>query len=171
MVKDYDKPEYVNVVREDGSNKVKEDSKVDFIKELCQEQSFGVLATAGNDQCFTSLITFETSEDLREIVFATPVDTKKFKSIKENKKVSLLIDNRSNNPDSINKIVALTAIGNVSVLEDEDSIEKWSRALVDKHSYLDEFIKAKSTAIILMKVSKYYYVSSFQEVIEWNPNS
>lgn len=90
--------------------------------------------------------------------------------MEKNKKVSILIDNRSNNKNSINEIAAITSLGSIKILEEEEEIDKWSKILLEKHSYLDEFIYAKSTAIILLEVSNYYYVSKFQEVIEWDPN-
>lgn len=166
MKKDYDEPRYIDIKREDKSNKKK---AVELIKELCKEQLFGVLATQGQGECYNSLISFETSGDLSKIVFATPINTKKFDFIKQNDSVSILIDNRSSNPESINDIAAVTVMGRVKILKEKQEIDRWSKALVDKHNYLEKFIGAPTTAIILMEVSKYYYVSSFQEVVEWDP--
>ncbi len=166
MKKDYDEPKYIDIKREDKSDRKK---AIERIKKLCQEQLFGVLATQGQRECYNSLISFETSEDLSKIVFATPIATKKFDFIKQNDSVSILIDNRSSNPESINDIAAVTAMGKVKILKEKEETNKWSHALVDKHNYLESFIKAPTTAIILMEIDKYYYVSSFQEVVEWDP--
>ena len=165
MKKDYDEPKYIDIKRTQDDKDII-DKTIEDIKQLCKEQSFGVLSTQGNGECYTSLISFQTSTDLSQIVFATPIDTKKFEFIKQNDSVSILIDNRSNNPESINNIVAVTAMGRVKILEEKDLIEKWSKLLIDKHSYLKNFIKASTTAIVVVQISKYYYVSSFQEVVE-----
>lgn len=172
MGKDYDEPMFIDVKRSENKDDKKldiSDSVVQSIKELCEDQSFGVLSTKGTDQPYSSLIGFATSYNLEYIVFATPVQTRKFNLLTHNEKVSVLIDNRSNQPDSINRISALTAIGSVTVLNQESDIKKWSNVLINKHPYLDKFINASSTAIVLIKVSKYFYVRRFQEVVEWTP--
>ena len=172
MAKDYDEPMFIDVKRTDseeesGSNTT--DKIVASIKDLCEDQSFGVLATQGTDQPYTSLISFVTTDDLKFIVFATPIQTRKYNLLTHNEKVSLLIDNRSNQPDSLNRISALTAIGSVQILTKPKDIDKWSGLLIDKHKYLNNFINADSTAIFLIEVSKYFYVRRFQEVVEWTP--
>lgn len=166
MTKDYDEPRYIDIKREDKSNRKK---AIGLIKKLCKQELFGVLATQGRGECYNSLISFETSGDLSQIAFATPIETKKYDFIRQNESVSILIDNRSSNPESINDIAAVTAVGNVKILKGKEEINTWSKALVDRHNYLEKFIEAPTTAIILMEVSKYYYVSSFQEVLEWDP--
>lgn len=169
MKKDYDKPQYIDVKRDVISDNQEKEKSRDLIKEMLRNESFGVLATRGDDECYTSLISFASSEDLNTLVFATPIDTKKFEMIGGNKNISILIDNRSNNEKSINDIAAVTSMGLASILKEKEEIDKWAKVLVGKHSYLDEFINAETTAIVLVDISKYYYVSSFQKVMEWSP--
>ena len=174
MGKDYDEPMFIDIKKsenKDDKNLDFNDSVIQSIKRLCEDQSFAVLSTKGKDQPYSSLIGFASTEKLDYIVFATPVQTRKFNLLSRNQKVSLLIDNRSTQPDSINRISALTAIGSVQVLEEKTDIEKWSKILIDKHSYLTKFINASSTAIVLVKVDKYFYVRRFQEVVEWSPQN
>ncbi|MDY0234728.1 MAG: pyridoxamine 5'-phosphate oxidase family protein [Gudongella sp.] len=169
MVKDYDKPEYIDVKRNAIGDNEKRDSAIKLMKEILSSQSFGVLATNGDNECYTSLISFACGADFTTLAFATPVETKKFNMIKKNNGVSILIDNRSNNENSINDIAAVTCIGLAKVLKEKEEVEKWSKVLINKHSYLDDFINADTTAIVLVEISKYYYVTSFQEVLEWSP--
>ncbi len=169
MKKDYDKPQYIDIKRDDILDNQKKDKAKDLIKEILENESFGVLATGGEDECYTSLISFASNEGLNTLVFATPIDTKKFDMIRENENISILIDNRSNNEKSINDIAAVTSMGLARILKEKEEIEKWSQVLVAKHSYLDEFISAETSAIVLVDISNYYYVSSFQEVMEWSP--
>lgn len=170
MVKNYDKPEYIDVKREDKSDPKNPDKAISLIKEIVKGESFGVLATNGDNESYTSLISYASNEDVSRLVFATPRDTKKFHMIQNNKSVSILIDNRSSNKESINDIVAITSMGHARTLVEKSEIDHWSKLLLDKHSYLDDFIDADTTGIILVDVNKYYYVSSFQEVVEWSPN-
>lgn len=174
MAKDYDEPMFIDVKRSDSADD--SDSSVSHkiinsMRDLCVDQSFAVLATQGTDQPYTSLISFATTENLKHIVFATPIQTRKYNLLKHNQKISVLIDNRSSQPDSINRISALTAIGTVEFLTEQGDIDKWSDLLIDKHKYLNNFINAGSTAIILINVSRYFYVRRFQEVVEWTPKN
>ncbi|HZJ86201.1 MAG TPA: pyridoxamine 5'-phosphate oxidase family protein, partial [Erysipelotrichaceae bacterium] len=115
-----------------------------------------------------SLISFVASEDLSKIVFATPVKTKKYNYIKDNTAVSLLFDNRSKGISNINDLVALNVIGNAKILKDSQDIDLWSKLLIEKHQYLKDFIMANTSALILIEVEKYSYVTSFQKVSELN---
>lgn len=166
MVRDYDKPRYIEVKKDEKKSSQGKES----IKEMMEEERFGVLATNEHGKSYTSLISFAMDSHLTKLVFATPKKSKKFEMIKNNKNVSILIDNRANNEKSINDIAAITSLGEARVLEEKDEIGKWSKILIDKHSYLNDFINAETSEIILVDISKYYYVTSFQEVVEWNPN-
>lgn len=169
MIKKYDKPQYIDVKRGNTSDNKKKNQARESIKEILNKESFGVLATNRYDQCSTSLISFANSDDLTTIVFATPIETKKFEMIEENENVSILIDNRSDNENNINDIIAISSLGKARILKEKEEIKKWSKVLIDKHNYLDEFINAETSSIVLVEILKYYYVSSFQEVIEWSP--
>nr|WP_300004255.1 pyridoxamine 5'-phosphate oxidase family protein [Tissierella sp.] len=169
MDKYNEKPEYVDVKKEDTEDKEYKEMMIEKINIMIRTQDFGVLATQGDDECYTSLISYSSGSRLKTMVFATPIKTKKYESIEKHKNVSILVDNRSNNSSNINDIAAITAIGSARILEDKDEIKVWSKILVDKHNYLDDFIDAESTAIVLVDIKNYSYVSSFQEVIEWKP--
>lgn len=166
-MKNYEKPSYIEASINNSS--IKQADLAKLIQKIFASESFGVLATKGHGECYTNLISFATSDDLTKIAFATPRKTRKFKMIEENKNVSILIDNRSNSEHNLNDIVAITSLGKGRVLREKDEISKWSKKLLDKHSYLDDFIKAPTSAIILVDISKYYYVTSFQKVMEFKP--
>ena len=169
MNHDYDEPMFVNVVscRDDCSEQQIESE----IKELCFKQPFAVLATRGVGQPYTSLISFAASSDLQYLVFSTPTQTRKYSQIITDNRVSLLIDNRSQQPESINLISAITVTGKARPLEKEEEVEQWSRLLIDKHSYLDKFFKAPTSSLILVRAVRYFYVRRFQEVYQWIPPS
>jgi len=79
-------------------------------------QSFAVLSTQGGGQPYTSLISFATSENLSQLVFFNPAQSRKYNLIKKYKKVSLLIDNRTLQPESINLLRAVTITGTARAL-------------------------------------------------------
>lgn len=162
----YDEPTYIQVEKgiEDKGKPTQQS-----IKELCESEPFAVLATQGNGQPYTSLVGFATSDDLKYVMFATPKQTRKYIQLEENSRVSLLVDNRAQQPDSINFISALTITGNGRILTEGEEIHKWSGLLTEKHPYLSSFVQSPSTAVILVAVDSYYYVRRFQEVFEWMP--
>ncbi len=163
---DYDEPMFVDVVscRADCSKEQIEPE----IKEICFKEPFAVLATLGEGQPYTSLVSFATSSDLQHLVFATPIQTRKYSQIIKNNRVSLLIDNRSQQPESINLIRAITVTGKARPLEKEE-VEQWSRLLLDKHSYLTKFVESPTSSLILVWAVRYFYVRRFQEVYQWIP--
>lgn len=138
------------------------------IRHLCKDELFGVLATTGEDQPYTSLISFASTEDMKYILFSTPIETRKYSFIKEHEKVSVLIDNRSEGFKNLNKISAVTAIGKARVMEPEESYA-WERLIISKHPNLEQFVRSKTTSTIVIEVSSYIYVRRFQEVFQWKP--
>lgn len=139
------------------------------IRSLCEAESFAVLATQSQNQPYANLIGYAISEDMKYLVFGTPIHTRKYNFISGNEQVSLLIDDRSKQPDRINQISAVTIIGKASLISDENFAEAWRKLLVDKHPYMRDFVKSKTTSLILVEISKYIYVRRFQEVFEWMP--
>lgn len=164
MTKNYDAPSYIDVKQSDKKEKK---DKINELKELCENQTFAVLASLAEKEAYNSLISYAVSDDFKEIIFASPEDTKKIRCIKKNKNVSLLIDNRDRNPKSINDIFALTVRGRAEILKSD--LAPYKKQLKTRHPYLKEFIDAETTAIVRIKVSHYYYVGSFQEVFDWTP--
>jgi hypothetical protein len=53
------------------------------IRWLLTEQSYAVLCTQSQSQPYGSLIAFAASDDLKTIVFATPVATRKYRLLTE----------------------------------------------------------------------------------------
>jgi nitroimidazol reductase NimA-like FMN-containing flavoprotein (pyridoxamine 5'-phosphate oxidase superfamily) len=139
------------------------------IRELCEGESFAVLATQGDRQPYASLIGFATSRNLTHLVFATPKQTRKYALLEKNNLVALLVDTRSSQPDSLDYLSALTITGKSEILSNPEEKNKWSALLAEKHPYLREFLASPDTAIVVVEVSKYVYVRRFQEVSEWIP--
>ncbi len=139
------------------------------IREMCEGESFAVLATQGSGQPYTSLIGFATSEDLTHLVFATPKQTRKYAYLEKNNQVALLIDNRSSQPDSVNDLSALTITGKGKILSTQEEKNHWGNLLANKLPYLRDFLDSLDTAIVVVEVNQYLHVRKFQEVSEWIP--
>lgn len=168
MNKDYSKPTFIDVQRE--TNK-KHPQVLGSMQAILEEEAFAVLATNAQNESYSSLISYATNNKLTLLAFSTPVHTKKYQMIERDENVSLLIDNRATIEKDINDIVAITIIGKAKILTDREERKRWSKILIDKHQYLDDFVCADTSAIILVSIEKIYYVSRFQEVVEWRPNN
>lgn len=166
MRKNYEEPLYI-----DKKAVISPDEKSqDEIKKILLSEPFAVLSTQGEGQPFSSLISYACSDDFKRIIFATPLATRKFDLISRCSKVSILIDTRSTNPESINDINAITVVGDAKIIKDIQNNASYETLLLKAHPYLETFIKATTTCIIAVDVDTYIYVRKFQEVIEWNPS-
>jgi hypothetical protein len=106
---------------------------------------------------------------LKNIVFSTPLNTRKYSLLSQSDKVALFVDDRSTVPPGVNKVSGVTITGKSKIINNSPEFSKWADLLVNKHSYLDSFVKSPSNALILVDVYRYFLVRRFQEVFEWNP--
>lgn len=135
------------------------------ITELLSSQKLAVLCSFGNDQPYASLVAFAGTDDLKHILFATTRSTRKYANLTSESKVSLLIDNRSNEEKDFSYAVAATALGQAEEVrnaERESLVEIYLR----KHPYLADFVASPSCALLKVSVQRYYVVSRFQNVQE-----
>ena len=137
------------------------------VAEMLLSQKLAVLASqSSGGSAYASLIAFAATDDLRQIVLATPRATRKFTNIRHNPKVSLLIDNRSNKEQDFHDAKAVTVMGIVDEINLDPSHNDLTSLYLQKHPYLDDFLHSPSTVFLLVSVSRYYLVSRFQEVME-----
>jgi len=135
------------------------------LQELFRKQRLAVLSTQNPEGPYGSLIAFAHTEDLREIIFATSRNTRKYANLSVHKQVALLIDNRSNKTADFRRAVAATAIGkNREIFKRKNS--RHLRLYLEKHPYLKEFVEAPTCALLSVSVEKYYIVNRFQQVVE-----
>ena len=135
------------------------------VKKLFEAQRLGVLSTYGRDHPYSSLVAFAASEDLTMLIFATVRSTRKYNNLTRNARVSLLVDNRSNQPSDFNDAIAVTATGEAREVEKHESASL-RQLYLDKHPYLREFIMSPTCALLKICVQQFYLVHSFQQVLE-----
>ena len=129
-------------------------------------QSLAVLATVGDPHPHTSLVAFAVTRDLRNLVFATPVYTRKYDNILKNPRVSLLVDNRLNLERDFQDGVALTVKG-TAIQPPAARRRGYARLYLQRHPYLEEFVSSPTCGLFVVEVHSYSLVSSFQNVQEW----
>lgn len=134
-----------------------------LIRDIAAGQLFGVLATESEGVPYTTLVAFLLQDDLKKLLFATPRDTKKFKHITANERVSFHINNSSNSPEDIGNATGITLTGRASESSKEHS-EKAVALYLSKHPQMREFLHSPNTAFISMDVERYDVVERFQNV-------
>jgi heme iron utilization protein len=137
----------------------------DQLRELFASQRLAVLATDHDGQPYVSLVAFAVGDDLRELIFATNRDTRKFANLKANSRVSLLIDNRSNQVADFSRATAVTLLGVGEELTEADRPVGEALYLA-KHPHLAEFVTSPGCALVRVQLKSCYLVSRFQDVVE-----
>ena len=139
------------------------------LKRLVESQPYAVLCTQGQGQPYGSLVAFATTQDLANLVFATPKATRKFRLLSECDHVALVIDNRPEFPDRLMEIEAVTATGRAAIVGESDDFERWAQLLTGRHPYLTKFVRSTSCGLFRIQIVRYFHVSRFQEVRQWIP--
>jgi len=141
------------------------------ISRLLNEQPFAVLCTQGGGQPYGSLVAYAVSQDLKAATFATPVATRKFRLLSECDHVALVVDSRAKFPDDMMKVEAVTATGRAVQLDPGPEFDRWADLLTTRHRPLKSFVAAPSSALFRIDITRYLYVTRFQEVHQWVPES
>lgn len=130
------------------------------IKNLLNEQRFAVIATQDHNETYTNLVSFYAENTLNKIYFPTLKNTKKFKNLSTKSRISILFDNRGNNPQDITNAITVTAIGNTKEIHNSEIIS----CFLKKHPYLSDFIHSSDCILIQIDVEKFIFVDHFQNV-------
>jgi len=131
-----------------------------ILKELIRNQYFAVLSTLGEGLPYSNLVSFAITDDLRSLLFVTDRNTRKFRNLQENNNISLLIDNRTNQPSDISQAIAVTVIGTAH--EEEDKRNSLKDIFLARHPQLRRFVDNPNNAMILVAVSE-YIIASFEK--------
>jgi nitroimidazol reductase NimA-like FMN-containing flavoprotein (pyridoxamine 5'-phosphate oxidase superfamily) len=134
---------------------------------LNKKQRHAVLATDSDGQPYTSLVAFALTPDTEGVVCATPRKTSKYRNIMKNRNVSLMIDTRSNSTKGYIHSEAVTILGNAKQVRRGKQWNELADVLIKKHPQLEEFVRAASTALVLISFTKVLHTSGFQSVTAW----
>ena len=124
---------------------------------------FAVLATSDKGRPYSSLIAFAFTPDRQTVIFGTPKATRKYMNIRNQRYVSILIDNRSQTPEDLRRAEAVTLIGPARPVKTKEYI----KVFTDKHPQLAGFIDEPGTALIAVTIEQAVYVTRFQAVSTW----
>jgi len=106
-------------------------------------------------------MSYSTNNDSNEIYMITQRESKKYRNLKENPSVSLLIDSRQ--IDSKTRTKALTITGTVQSCVDENKKSIILASLLDKNSNLKEFIDDPASEIIVVQVKAFQLLNGIKD--------
>ena len=152
-----------NDLKKKSGYKVKtSDNLSSIIKKVLDQQRFAVLATQSEGQPYCNLVAFAESENLKTLLYVTGRKTRKYANSLKSNRVSILVDNRTNQATDLNEAIAITALGTVEEVTEDDK-DQLVEIYLSKHSDLQEFLQKPSNA--LMKITVYdYIVATFEGV-------
>ncbi len=135
----------------------------DTIRRVLERNRFAVLATQRNGQPHASLIAFTPLEGLRFLGFATYRDTLKYESIREDRRVAILIEDREGDASRSNRRLVLTAVGEAIETPEEDRQAHIVTHLA-RHPDLERFLNSPDCEFVRVAVHAYQVVSGIDDV-------
>lgn len=135
------------------------------LEALFSTQPLAVLSTQNEGQPYGSLVAFASSEDLKELYFATTRATRKYANLSSDPRVAMLVDSRSNEVSDFRWAMAVTATGKAEEVEGQEK-QNVLKTYLAKHAHLEEFVRSPSCALLKIRVERYYVATRFQNVIE-----
>ena len=141
------------------------------IRRLVKDQLYGVLCTQSDGQPYGSMVAFAFTEDLKHVVFGTPRATKKYQILTACSNVALVVNNMNRHPNDLMKVEAFTATGRASEITPTEPATRSANMLLQRHPYLEAFIFSPSTALFEVKIGRFFFVRSFQDVTQWEPST
>jgi hypothetical protein len=127
-------------------------------------------ATDAGGAPYLSLVAFALGPDGTAALFTTPRDSRKYRDLRANPRVSLRLDTRGERERDYGSAEAITITGRARVLRAGSA--RWresERALHSKHPVLAVFLGAATTALIRVETEEAVHVGGFQQVTTWRP--
>ena len=143
---------------------------LEAIKTLIQSRDVCVLSTVSGGKPHCSLMSYVTDITCRKFYMLTLTGTKKYRNLRGNSAVSLLIDTREEDIDHRRKdIRALTVSGVFQHIDDPSEQERILRQLLERHPHLKEFAESGEAKVFAVRAKTFQLLdgvsrSIFEEV-------
>jgi nitroimidazol reductase NimA-like FMN-containing flavoprotein (pyridoxamine 5'-phosphate oxidase superfamily) len=139
-----------------------EDRKmIEKMKKIVMDEKYCVLATAMNNKPYCSLMAYAVEDDCSKIYMVTKKDSEKYKNLKSNKLVSLLIDTRASTNEKSAK--ALTISGSFSMINDKKILADVKNKLRNRHPDLEIFLINDSSCIFAIEIKSFLLLDGFTD--------
>ncbi len=130
----------------------------DDIKTLIQNRRHCVLATIAGDAPYCSLMAYTTNTECNLFFMATHRNTRKFRNITDNPRVSLLIDSRE-----IRTPQALTIEGTGTEIKAEKDRKAATDLLLADHPSLIDFIRHPEAVLICVTAQSAVFLNGLTD--------
>lgn len=143
---------------------------LETIKALIQSRDVCVLSTVSGGKPHCSLMSYVTDTTCSKLYMLTLTGTKKYRNLKANSAVSLLIDTREEDIDHRRKdIRALTVSGVFQHIDDPSEQERILQQLLERHPHLKEFAEGGEVRVFAVRAKTFQLLdgvsrSYFEEV-------
>jgi nitroimidazol reductase NimA-like FMN-containing flavoprotein (pyridoxamine 5'-phosphate oxidase superfamily) len=134
-----------------------------LLEDIFASQKLAVLATYGDERPYINLVAFAATEDLKHLLFTTSRNTRKYRNLKENPWVALLVDNRANRTSDFRKATAVTATGKARECVGVTR-KRFKETYVVKHPQLEEFAGSPGNALFAVEIDD-YVTATFKNVM------
>jgi nitroimidazol reductase NimA-like FMN-containing flavoprotein (pyridoxamine 5'-phosphate oxidase superfamily) len=124
---------------------------LDRVTQIIQDNDICVLATAGADGPHTSLMAYAGSGDYRVIYLATPRNTRKYRNLCAQPRVSLMVDTRDKDPRG--EVKALTIDGAADEIRDAAEADSVRNVLLGRHPHLQSLLEQPDIAFIRVVIA------------------
>ena len=141
---------------------MKQTSPEERVQAVLASQKLAVLATESGGQPYSSLVVIAATDDLRHVLFCTSRETRKFRNLNANARVSLLVDTRSNSDSDLSEALAVTVIGEAAEVRDAEELRTLTAVYLAQNGHLAAFAGSPRNALVRVDVST-YQVNSFTE--------
>ena len=136
-----------------------------ILRDLFATQRYAVLGTQGAEGVSLNLMAMAATDDLRSLVLATERATGKYANLRRNPRVSLLVDNRSNQSADTQTALALTVDGLAEEASGAER-ERLAGCLLARHPQLEPFVRSPTCALFRVRVQRYELVRGLYDVRE-----
>jgi len=132
------------------------------MKALAKEKDTCVLATISGVEPHCSLMSYATDDDCRQIYMMTHKQTKKYRNLLQNGKVSLLIDTREEaGGRGVTK--ALTVNGVFHRIEGEANRKEALARILKKHPHLQKFADSPDTEVFAVRIKSFQLLEGISD--------
>ena len=129
-----------------------------------KEQRLAVLATVDSEgKPYTSLMVFTIDEDLSHLFFATRADTRKYRNLQHEADVALLIDNRQEQAEDLQKALAVTIEGRVYEVK-EAALPGVRQVMTARHPQMETFLTQPETCFFFVEIQRHVAVTGLGQV-------
>lgn len=144
---------------------------IEEMKRLLRENRLCVLATASEGRPHCSLMAYATDDDCREIYMVTLKDTRKYRNLKENPWVSLLVDTRLSDAETMaGGGKALTVAGVFQEVSDPEERARVISRFIKVNPHMEDFAKQLDAAPVVIRARSFLLlagpVESYSQEVE-----